>query len=67
MSKLYKKQGTKNIKQIITGNSSVQQNNINWSNRILGKQALTHINKKIIIQVLSPKVKPCSIPFKQSK
>ncbi len=44
------------------GNSMVQQNDINWSNRILGKEALAHIKTKIIIQVLSPKVRPDSIP-----
>ena len=29
----------------------VQQKDINWSKRILGKDALTHIKTKIIIQV----------------
>ena len=62
ISQLYKIQGTKKIKLIIIGNSLVQQNNINWSNRILGKQALTHINTNIIIDDLLPKIKPDNIP-----
>ena len=40
-SKLYKIHGTKIIKAIRTGNRIVQQYNINWSNLIFGKQALT--------------------------
>ena len=41
------------IKAITTGNKTVQQNDINWSKRILGKEALTHININIIIQALN--------------
>ena len=62
ISKLYNIQGTSIIKAITTGNSTVQQNDINWSNRILGKEALTHIKTKIIIQAFIPKIKPCNIP-----
>lgn len=54
-------QGTKIIKAITIGNNIVQQSDINWSNRILGKQAIAHIKTKIIIQVFSPRVKPESI------
>ena len=52
--KLYKPAGTKRIKAKTIGNSSVQQNDINWSKRILGKEALTHINIKIIIELFKP-------------
>lgn len=62
ISKLYKIQGTNIIKAITRGNNIVQQNDISWSKRILGKEALAHIKTKIIIQALSPRVKPDSIP-----
>ena len=48
ISKLYKTQGINTIKAITTGNKTVQQNDINWSKRILGKEALAHININII-------------------
>lgn len=50
------------IKAITSGNNIVQQNDISWSKRILGKEALAHIKTKIIIQALSPRLKPSSIP-----
>lgn len=62
ISKLYKIQGIKIIKAITIGSKIVQQNDINWSNLILGKEALAHINTKTRIQVLNPKIKPCNIP-----
>jgi len=46
------------MKAITTGNKIVQENNINWSKRILGKEALTHIKTKTIIHDLIPKVNP---------
>ena len=58
IEKLCKIQGTKIIKAIATGKRIVQQNDINWSNRILGKDALAHIKTKIIIQAFSPKLRP---------
>lgn len=39
------------------GNNTVQQNDINWSKRILGKLALAQINVKIIILDLIPSIK----------
>ena len=42
------------MKAITTGNKTVQQNDINWSNLIRGKEALTHMNINIIIQALNP-------------
>ena len=54
ISKLYKIQGTKIMKANNIGNNTVQQNDINWSKRILGKEALAHININIIIQALNP-------------
>lgn len=62
MSKLYIIQGTNIIKAITTGNNIVQENNINWSKRILGKEALTHIKTKIITQDFIPIVSPYIIP-----
>ena len=46
------------MKAITIGNKIVQENNINWSKRILGKEALTHIKTKTIRHDLIPKVKP---------
>ena len=40
------------------GNNTVQQKDINWSKRILGKLALTQIKVKTISDVLVPKIKP---------
>ena len=60
-------QGTKTIKAIIIGNNIVQEKDINWSKRILGKEALTHIKIKIIIQDLIPIVKPYIIPSIKGK
>lgn len=62
MSKLYITQGIKTISAITIGNKIVQEKDINWSKRILGKEALTHINTKIIIHDLIPIVKPDNIP-----
>ena len=62
ISKLYKIQGTNIIKAITIGNKIVQQNDINWSNRILGKEALAQIKIKIITQDLKPKIILHSIP-----
>jgi len=61
-SKLYKIQGIKTIKATTIGNKTVQQNDINWSKRILGNEALAHINIKIIIQDLIPIAKPYNNP-----
>ena len=62
ISKLYKIHGSNIIKAITNGNSMVQQNDINWSYRILGKEALTHIKINIIMQAFSPNVKPYTNP-----
>ena len=62
ISQLYNRQGIKNIKAITIGNRIVQQKDINWSNRILGKDALVHIKINIIIQDLRPKVNPYNNP-----
>jgi hypothetical protein len=62
ISKLYNIQGTKIIKAITTGNSIVQQKDINWSKRILGNEALAHIKINIIIQDFIPKLKPYNNP-----
>tara|TARA_Y100001951_G_scaffold90718_1_gene84076 strand:- start:1082 stop:1336 length:255 start_codon:yes stop_codon:yes gene_type:complete len=62
MSKLYIIHGTNTINAITIGNNIVQENDINWSKRILGKDALTQMKMKIIIQDFKPKVKPDIIP-----
>ena len=55
------------MKAITTGSNMVQENDINWSNRILGKEALTHIKTKTIIQDLIPIVNPSIIPSTSGK
>ena len=62
ISKLYIIQGTNTINDITIGNSIVQENDINWSKRILGKEALTHIKTKINMKDFKPIVKPYIIP-----
>ena len=62
ISKLYNIQGTNITKAITIGNNIVQQKDINWSKRILGNEALAHINTNIIIHDLKPKVKPYNNP-----
>jgi hypothetical protein len=57
ISKLYKTLGTNIINAITIGNKINQQYDINWSNLILGNEALTHINIKIIIQLFTAKLK----------
>jgi hypothetical protein len=44
------------------GNRTVQQNAINWSKRILGKEALAQIKVNIIIELFNPKFKPYNSP-----
>jgi hypothetical protein len=46
----------------IIGNNTVQQNAINWSKRILGKEALAQIKVNIIIELFNPKFKPYNNP-----
>lgn len=62
MSKLYMIQGASTIKAITIGNNIVQENDISWSKRILGKEALTHIKTNTIIQDFIPIVRPYIIP-----
>ena len=52
------KVGTFITKEITIGNKVTQQKDINWSKRILGKEALAHMNINIIIQAFIPKAKP---------
>jgi len=56
--KLYRIHGTSTIILIIRGNKTVQQNNINWSNLILGNEALTQIKINIIKLDFRPNVIP---------
>lgn len=57
IEKVYNRQGINIINPITIGSKITQQNDINWSKRILGKEALAQINIKIIIQLFIPKVK----------
>lgn len=66
VSRLYIIQGIKIIIAITIGNKIVQQYDINWSNRILGKEALAHINMKTIAQAFIPKIILDTIPSKNS-
>ena len=50
------------IKAITKGNKIVQQNDISWSNLIRGNEALTQTKIKIIIHVLTPRIRPYNIP-----
>ena len=54
---IYNKEGINIINANKIGNKTVQQNDINWSKRILGKDALTHININTIIELFIPKVR----------
>ena len=49
--------GTNIINANKIGNNTVQQNDINWSKRILGNDALTHMKVNTIIELLIPKAK----------
>ena len=49
--------GTNIINANNIGNNTVQQNDINWSKRILGKDALTQMKINTIIELFIPKVK----------
>lgn len=53
---MYNKDGINIINANKIGNNTVQQNDINWSKRILGKDALTHIKINTIIELFIPKV-----------
>jgi len=55
-------QGTNTTNAIIRGSNIVQQKDINWSKRILGKEALIHIKTKIIIDDFKPKLIPYNNP-----
>ena len=60
--KLYKTHGTIIIIAKLIGNNTVQQKAINWSKRILGKEALAQINVNIINELFNPKLTPYNRP-----
>lgn len=64
ISKLYKIHGTNIIKANTIGNKTVQQKDINWSKRILGKEALAQIKVNIIRELFNPKLNPYINPSK---
>ena len=51
------------IKATTIGSNTVQQNDISWSKRILGKLALAQINTNIIKLALTPSIKLDDIPY----
>ena len=51
------------MKAITIGSNTVQQKDINWSKRILGKEALAHMKTNIIIQVFKDNQKLKNIPL----
>lgn len=51
------KHGTSIINANNIGSKTVQQKDINWSNLILGKDALVHIKINTIIELFTPKAK----------
>ena len=62
ISKIYKIQGTNKTKAKTNGNNIVQQYDINWSKRILGKLALAQIKTNIMIKVFNPIIKLYNTP-----
>jgi hypothetical protein len=54
---IYNNEGINIINANNIGNNTVQQNDINWSKRILGKDALTQMKINTIIELFIPKVK----------
>lgn len=56
-------QGIKIMNANNKGNNTIQQNDINWSNLILGNEALTQMKTKTNIELFNPKVKPENRPF----
>jgi hypothetical protein len=62
ISKPYPIDGTNIINAITIGNNIVQQKDISWSKRILGKEALIHMKIKIIMHDLKPKLIPYKNP-----
>ena len=55
-------QGIKIINEKSNGKSTVQLKDINWSKRIIGKDARTHTKINTKIQDLIPKTKPLNNP-----
>ena len=45
------------------GNNTVQQKDINWSNLILGNEALTQMKRKTKAELFNPIVKPDNKPL----
>ena len=50
------------MKETTMGNNFNQQKDISWSNRILGKDALIHMNVNIIEQAFVPNINPYKLP-----
>ena len=61
---MYNNEGISIINANRIGNNTVQQNDISWSNLILGNDALTQMKTNTIIELFIPKVKPYNNPSK---
>ena len=59
-------QGNNTTYAIIKGNNTVQHTDINWSKRILGKEALTQINTNIKKAVFNAKFKGEDVIFENN-
>jgi hypothetical protein len=59
---MYNKDGINIINANRIGNNTVQQNDISWSNLILGNDALTQMKTNTIIELFIPKVTPDNSP-----
>ena len=55
---IYNNEGINTINANSKGNKTVQQNDINWSNLILGKEARHHININTIVLLFIPNITP---------
>ena len=56
-------QGIKTMKANNKGSKTVQQNDINWSNLILGNEALTQIKTNTKNELFKPRIKPDNNPL----
>ena len=59
---MYSNEGISIINANRIGNNTVQQNDISWSNLILGNDALTQMKTNTIIELFIPKVTPDNSP-----
>lgn len=65
ISKLYNIQGTKITNAITNGNKTVQQNDINWSKQIRGKEVLVLVetDNELLLEVPKGELPPWLLPL----